>query len=118
MLILALQEYRKKYGKIYSANELFLITGFHADLINKFKKYFTMKKIITIALFFAVSSVFFAQMESAAYFNRGLQDQSDSTRPWLDGGVREAYFAGDMDGDGNMELVATDYSNSGRVHVL
>jgi len=29
--------YREKYGRIFSANELWLIHGFHADLIKKFK---------------------------------------------------------------------------------
>jgi hypothetical protein len=33
-------EYRKKYGKIYSIKELWLIPGFHADLIKKFSYLF------------------------------------------------------------------------------
>jgi hypothetical protein len=79
-----------------------------------------MKKIMTLLVSFLLfSSLTLAQqLQSKAHFNRSAQDQADSTRPWLDGGVREALFAGDMDGDGKMEIIATDYSNGGRVHVL
>ncbi len=43
----------------------------------------------------------------------------DSTRPYLDDqGVRTVWVANDLDQDGKPEILATDYSNNGRVHAL
>jgi len=43
----------------------------------------------------------------------------DSTMPYLDDqGVRTVWVAQDLDKDGKPEILATDYSNSGRVHVF
>jgi len=78
-----------------------------------------MRKSFTILLFLLLGSAsVFAQLSSEAYFNRSAQDQADTLRPWLNGGVRSVHVAGDLDGDGKPEIIATDYSNGGRVHVF
>jgi hypothetical protein len=77
-----------------------------------------MKKLLVVLLLFFGATSIFAQMKSAAYFNRNAQDLADSLRPWYYGGVRSVHVAGDLDGDGKTEILATDYSRGGRVHVL
>ncbi|MBU2505768.1 MAG: VCBS repeat-containing protein [Bacteroidetes bacterium] len=77
-----------------------------------------MKKLLFVLLFlFGVSSLF-AQLTTEAFFNRSVLDQNDSERPWAKGGIRSVHIGGDLDGDGKVEIIATDYSNGGRVHVL
>lgn len=78
-----------------------------------------MRKSFIVLLFLLLGSAsVFAQLSSKAYYNRSAEDQSDSLRPWFSGGVRSVYIGGDLDGDGKPEILATDYSNGGRVHVF
>lgn len=77
-----------------------------------------MRKIYTILFLLFISFPLFGQWKSVAYFNRSTQDQNDDTRPWKSGGVRSVVVTDDLDGDGKLEILATDYSNGGRVHVL
>ncbi len=77
-----------------------------------------MKKLLIVLLFLVGATTMFAQLSSEAYFNRSALDQNDSLRAWAKGGIRSVHIGGDLDGDGKVEIVATDYSNGGRVHVL
>ena len=77
-----------------------------------------MKKMLMVFLFLFGATSLFAQLSTAAVFDRNTQDAADSLRPWFGGGVRSVYVAGDLDKDGKPEILATDYSNGGRVHVL
>jgi hypothetical protein len=79
-----------------------------------------MKKLITLLIFLMGASVSFAQFSSIASFN-AAEDQitPDSIRAWGgDQGIRTIWSGADMDGDGLQEILATDYSNGGRVHVF
>ncbi len=76
------------------------------------------KQIIIFTILLLGSASVFAQLSSESSFNRSSQDLADSLRPWLEGGVRSVHVGGDLDGDGKQEILATDYSNGGRVHVL
>ena len=79
-----------------------------------------MKKLITLIVFLMGVSVSFAQFTSTASFNAGAdQVTPDSIRAWGgDQGIRTIWSGADMDGDGLQEVLATDYSNGGRVHVF
>ncbi len=78
-----------------------------------------MRKLFLIILFVMLGSAsVFAQLSSKAYFNRNAQDLADSLRPWYYGGVRSVHVGDDLDGDGKPEIIGTDYSNGGRVHVF
>lgn len=57
-------------------------------------------------------------VENMATFNAYAGAAPDSSIPYFgDLGVRRVIVA-DADGDGNQEILATDYSNGGRVHVM
>lgn len=46
---------------------------------------------------------------------------ADTLQPWYGvtgGGIRTVRWADDIDGDGKQEILATDYGNGGRVHML
>ncbi len=78
-----------------------------------------MRKLVTIIL--VLSSVaLFAQVEEIANFNTSSIDPADSNRAWEQNvnHVRTIHIAGDLDQDGKNEILATDYSLGGRVHVL
>jgi hypothetical protein len=65
----------------------------------------------------------FAQLSSVAthnsYQTKATWTGPDSTMPYrIDQGIRSAWVTKDMDKDGKPEIVATDYSNGGRVHVF
>ncbi len=77
-----------------------------------------MKKLLVLLLLLFGGTLMFAQLNSKASFNRSALDQSDSLRAWATGGIRTVHIGGDLDGDGKAEIIATDYSNGGRVHVL
>jgi FG-GAP-like repeat/FlgD Ig-like domain len=77
-----------------------------------------MKKTLFVLLLLLGATSLFAQATSKAFFNRSAQDQTDELRPWAEGGVRSVLAVGDLDKDGKPEILATDYSNGGRVHVL
>lgn len=78
-----------------------------------------MRKSFIFILFLLLgSATIFAQLSSNAYFDRNVPDPTDSLRAWADAGIRSVHIGGDLDGDGKVEIVATDYSNGGRVHVL
>lgn len=77
-----------------------------------------MKKLLIFLLFLFSGTLMFAQLTSTASFNRSALDQSDTLRAWATGGIRSVHIGGDLDGDGKVEIIATDYSNGGRVHVL
>jgi hypothetical protein len=81
-------------------------------------KAFTMLLMLLLA-----ASVCVAQVSVIAEVN-GYEVKNnwtgpDSLRPWAtDQGVRCAWVTNDLDKDGKPEVLATDYSNKGRIHVL
>ena len=79
-----------------------------------------MKKILvlfSLVLLIAVSLHAQSNIE-AATFNAYSGTAPDSSSPYFDDlGVRRVIVA-DADGDGTQEIIATDYTNGGRVHVL
>ncbi len=81
-----------------------------------------MKKLFTTMMVLIVfSTTMFAQyVSSVAVFNSaGSQALPDSIRPWAkDQGLRGVYVANDVTGNGKQEVLATDYSNGGRVHMF
>ncbi len=82
-----------------------------------------MQKLLTVlAAFVLLFSVSKAQdpinAVSTATFNAYSGTAADSTVPYYkDLGVRRVIVA-DANGDGTQEIIATDYSNGGRVHVM
>ncbi len=83
-----------------------------------------MSRITTILLvLLLVSAAAMAQFsligETNAYTIKNTPGVPDSLKPWLsDQGVRRVWVGNDLDKDGKQELIATDYSNGGRVHVF
>ena len=80
-----------------------------------------MSKSFTILLFLLIGSAsVFAQMAEIANFNTSNIDPADSNRAWEEyvNHIRTADIAYDLDQDGKNEIIATDYSLGGRVHVL
>lgn len=80
-----------------------------------------MNKILTIISILLLSSTaILAQVSQVGYYNTSQLDVADTLRPWLDATnhIRTADIAYDMDQDGKNEILATDYSNGGRVHVF
>ncbi len=80
-----------------------------------------MKKIYQSLIMLILSSTFLiAQVEQVSYFNSSTIDPADPNRPFFDitNHVRSASIAYDLDNDGKNEILVTDYSNGGRVHVL
>jgi hypothetical protein len=78
-----------------------------------------MKKLLTLAAMLILAVVNYGQYTSIASFN-AAEDQvtPDSLRAYgNDQGVRTLWSGKDLDGDGLQEVLATDYSNGGRVHV-
>lgn len=84
-----------------------------------------MKKVIYLFLLLLVSAgLGVAQVTNIADFNRAdLAD--DPNMPYVNtsgvpanNGIRTVWVADDLDQDGKPEVIATDYSNNGRVHVM
>lgn len=82
-----------------------------------------MKKLIFSFgfLLFLVFSIY-AQLPEVAKFNiySGVNNLlPDSLRPYsIDKGIRTLWVTNDLDKDGKPEVLITDYTNGGRVHVL
>ncbi len=82
-----------------------------------------MKKIfLLISIVFFLGKTLQAQSSieatTIATYNAYAGETADTTVPYYkDLGVRRVIVA-DADGDGSQEIIATDYSNGGRVHVL
>lgn len=80
-----------------------------------------MKKMLSILSILLLASMsLFAQVNQIGKFNANQFDPTDPLRPWQDvtNHVRGAYFANDLDNDGKPEVLAVDYSNGGRVHLI
>jgi hypothetical protein len=80
-----------------------------------------MKKGLLSILFILLGTILIqAQVNQISSFNANSVDNEDPERPWADvtNHVRSAFYADDLDGDGKKEVLAVDYSNGGRVHVL
>ena len=83
-----------------------------------------MRNIAIVALILALACAtgvaqFNLLGEHNAYTTKVNYTGPDSTKPYLsDQGVRRVWVTKDMDKDGKQELIATDYSNGGRVHVF
>ncbi|MEW6511438.1 MAG: FG-GAP-like repeat-containing protein [Bacteroidota bacterium] len=83
-----------------------------------------MKRLATaLLLLFVGVSIADAQYaligETNAYKIKNRPGVPDSLRPWLsDQGVRRVWVGNDLDKDGKQELIATDYSSGGKVHVF
>ncbi|MBU0558322.1 MAG: VCBS repeat-containing protein, partial [Bacteroidetes bacterium] len=79
-----------------------------------------MKKLFSIILLLPV--LLFAQttVKEVLNFNTSQFDVSDANRPWNSSTnhVRGVTSAVDLDGDGKNEILAVDYSNNGRIHVI
>ncbi len=75
-----------------------------------------------IAVFFVLfaSSFVLGQLNQIANYNVfDVTGQPDTLRPYSsDKGARSVAYAGDIDSDGKVDFVATDYTNGGRVHWL
>lgn len=82
-----------------------------------------MKKIFVLfSMVLFLASMSYAQSSigatSVATFNAYSGTAPDTSVPYYNNlGVRRVIVA-DADGDGSQEIIATDYSNGGRVHVL
>ena len=82
-----------------------------------------MKKVLVLfsmALLILSNSYAQSPIEAVtmATYNAYSESVSDTTIPYYDDlGVRRVIVA-DADGDGEQEILATDYSNGGRIHVL
>jgi hypothetical protein len=80
-----------------------------------------MKRVLISVLMILISGILLnAQVKEIAAFNANSVDNDDPDRPWANttNHVRSAFYADDLDGDGKREVLAVDYSNGGRVHVL
>jgi hypothetical protein len=80
-----------------------------------------MKKLLLICLILVFfHSPAFSQLDKIADFNTiNLPDMADSIKPFFGNpGVRSVWVADDLDQDGKPEILVTDYTNKGRVHVL
>ena len=84
-----------------------------------------MKKVVLLLFMFAISASFLnaqttpIDAEKMAVFTvQSPGDVADSLLPYYgDLGVRRVIVA-DANGDGEQEILATDYTNGGRVHVM
>jgi hypothetical protein len=82
-----------------------------------------MRKIVLSTLFLVLSAgLMFGQsnyLNNIASHDRLTHDPADTTRPWTnDNGVRHLVVTNDLDDDGKAEVIGTDYTNGGRVHVM
>ncbi len=84
-----------------------------------------MKSFATmLLLLFVVVGTAFGQpfVQTAAHdvvLTKANWTGPDSTKPYLDDqGVRTVWVTNDLDKDGKPEILATDYANTGRVHVF
>jgi hypothetical protein len=78
---------------------------------------------LLLLLITVVWTVSFAQMgvvtEVNGYALKTTSTLPDSLKPYLsDQGIRRVWSGVDLDNDGKQEILATDYSNNGRVHVF
>jgi hypothetical protein len=79
------------------------------------------KKILTIIAIILSGGISFAQLDTLADFNiLDLPSMPDTLKPYFfDQGARSVWVAeSDLDDDGKPEILLTDYSNKGRVHVF
>lgn len=80
-----------------------------------------MKK--TILLIMIVLNCTLAQVNNISDFNRATLTP-DTLMPYFNpgvaanNGIRTVWLADDLDNDGKQEIIATDYSNNGRIHVM
>lgn len=85
-----------------------------------------MKKLLTVLVILLLAvPASYAQFQDDAVVDYNMRYEipgvPDSSQPWYGvrgGGVRTVRWADDMDGDGKQEILATDYGNGGRVHML
>lgn len=83
-----------------------------------------MKKILlSLSIVLFSCTIVFAQVNEVANFNRADLEQNETMpyyKPTGAGniGIRSVWVADDLDQDGKPEVLITDYSNNGRVHVL
>ncbi len=78
-----------------------------------------MKKLFTLFLVLFIAGTAFGQLTDIAHHSPIGFAPSDSNMAYFyDQGARGCWIAEhDLDGDGLQEILATDYSNGGRVHV-
>ena len=82
-----------------------------------------MKYFATAFALLLCASVGLAQFTETGFLNayevKSNWTGPDSTMPYFnDQGIRTVWVTNDLDGDGKQEILATDYSNGGRLHVL
>jgi hypothetical protein len=79
-----------------------------------------MKKLGYFFIYLMLTIITNGQIQEKAFFNTSQFNTADPLRPWADATnhIRTAAIAGDMDKDGKPEILATEYANGGRVHVL
>ncbi len=78
-----------------------------------------MKKLFTLFLVLFIAGTAFGQLVDIAHHSPiGFAPSDSNLAYFYDQGARGCWIAeNDLDGDGLMEILATDYSNGGRVHV-
>lgn len=78
------------------------------------------KFLLTVSAILLSSTMIFGQsLQDIGHNNPTGFDPNNTEAPWFsDQGTRSIWYTEDMDGDGKPELLATDYSNGGRVHVF
>lgn len=80
--------------------------------------------LVSLALYVSIGAQTASSIDANVYatfnaaFDENLPDSLQALQPWgSDLGIRRVIVA-DPDNDGQQEVLATDYSNGGRVHVL
>ncbi len=78
----------------------------------------TMKKILTLLLLILTTAVMYSQVHLGAKFVPKSTVLKPDTAYFGDIGLRGAWVAPDLDKDGKPEIIVTDYTRTGRVHVF
>lgn len=80
------------------------------------------KYVLVLSVFLLFSTLAFAQeqvLNSIAGYNpTGIEPGNTEAPYYSDQGVRSVWYDNDLDQDGKPEVLTTDYSNGGRVHVF
>jgi hypothetical protein len=83
------------------------------------KSFATMLLLLSVVVGTAFGQPFIQTAAHDVVLTKANWTGPDSTKPYLnDQGVRTVWVTNDLDKDGKPEILATDYSNNGRVHVF
>ncbi|MFC2083670.1 LamG-like jellyroll fold domain-containing protein [Bacteroidota bacterium] len=84
-------------------------------------KIYLIVKLSVCILITLLTNVLYSQLHTVAYNNVANFNQSDPLSIYYgmdDPGVRGIWVTDDLDNDGKVEILATDYSNGGRINVF